>query len=192
MPNSHRRTRRRFRRVGDIDRTLLLWTCSGLNFPSVTVVELRYFIVGQTTSDPKTMMFIKFTLSYVYHFLINPIREQACFCLITTQMRLNCNADIMRSKDSLRKRSSSKVEHRVVVAWTIFLKSPEMLDFTAWTLAQRIFSSHYICLYDIISLLIVVWAASLIGRNAVTWRWSLSNDQRVTWPCIIIMILCIL
>jgi len=25
-----------------------------------------------------------------------------------------------------------------------------------------------------------LWAASLIGRNAVTWRLSLSNDQRVT------------
>jgi len=25
-----------------------------------------------------------------------------------------------------------------------------------------------------------LWAASLIGRNAVMWRWSLSYDQRVT------------
>ena len=25
-----------------------------------------------------------------------------------------------------------------------------------------------------------LWAASLIGWNAVMWRWSLSNDQRVT------------
>ena len=25
-----------------------------------------------------------------------------------------------------------------------------------------------------------LWAASLTGQNAVTWRWSLSNDQRVT------------
>ena len=32
----------------------------------------------------------------------------------------------------------------------------------------------YILSYD------QLWAASLIGRNAITWRWSLSNDQRVT------------
>jgi len=31
-----------------------------------------------------------------------------------------------------------------------------------------------------ISDVVIGWAASLSGRNAVTWRWSLSNDQRVT------------
>ena len=31
-----------------------------------------------------------------------------------------------------------------------------------------------------ISDVVIRWAASLSGRNAVTWRWSLSNDQRVT------------
>jgi len=58
--------------------------------------------------------------------------------------------------------------HVLVVQWALSFSGSLSSDYSVIILSFVVMS------YD------QLWAASPTGRNAVTWRWSLSNDQRVT------------